>query len=53
MKINSIEPTNFIRKKILLLNDDIADTNDYVEVFVANDAGTTDLLVSSAILRVN
>jgi hypothetical protein len=28
-------------------------TNDYVEVWVANDGGTTNLLVSSAVLRVN
>ncbi len=28
-------------------------TNDYIEVFVANDTGTTDLLITSATLRIN
>ena len=28
-------------------------TNDYVEVFVANDSATNDILVSSAVFRIN
>jgi hypothetical protein len=28
-------------------------TNDYIEVFIANDTGTTDLLVTNATLRIN
>jgi hypothetical protein len=31
----------------------IAETDDYVEVFVANDTSTVDLLVSSAVMRIN
>jgi len=30
-----------------------AETDDYVEVFVANDTSTVDLLVSSAVMRIN